>query len=96
MYGITHLYCMDIKKRFEVKFQMQENGSIEKAIFIDGEKFDYSIDKEMFAKMKSMGAEWQMAAQKDIEKHFVKCLSEVIGRELTQEDVVQAIKTGWI
>jgi len=34
--------------------------------------------------------------QKDIEKHFVESVSEVVGRKITPEEIKEATKTGWI
>jgi hypothetical protein len=83
-------------KKFEVKYRMHENGTIEKAIFIDGEKLDYSIDVDAYRKLCAMGPEYQAVAEKDIERHFIESISEFIGKNLTAEDIANAIKTGWI
>lgn len=86
---------MENKKRFEVK--VRRNGKhIEKAIFIDGEFFDWTVDQESLREVAKMGPEYLAAAQKDIERHFLQSLSEMVGRDLTAKDFVKALQTGWI
>lgn len=84
------------KKRFEVKMRMHPGGEIEKAIFIDGEKLDWSIDITSFQEACRMGLQYKLAVQKDIAQHFINSCSEVVGRHLTIEDIKTAIKTGWL
>ena len=43
-----------------------------------------------------MGPKFFKVVQKDIERHFVESVSEFIGRKVTQDDIKEAIKTGWI
>jgi len=84
------------KKKFEVKFRLHPDGFMEKDVFIDGQKLDYSIDISSYREAAKMGLQYKHAVQKDIEKHFTKCVGEVIGRHITLNDIKQAIKTGWI
>lgn len=84
------------KKSFEVKMRYTPSHGIEKAIFIDGEKLDWSIDINAFLEAKKMGLQYQIAVQKDIEKHFIESVSDFLGRHVTMEDIKTAIKTGWI
>jgi hypothetical protein len=79
------------KKTFQVKTDGQK-----KRIFVDGELFDWTVDATSLAKAMTMGPEYFKAARDDIEKHFVDSLSEVVGRQLTHPEVVEAAKTGWI
>lgn len=83
------------KKRFEVKMRTK-NGTIEKAIFIDGELLDWSIDISSLMECKKMGPEYFRAAQRDIEKHFINSVSEVVGRKITVDQIKEATKNGWI
>lgn len=87
---------MDGKKKFEVKFKKDDNGKVVKAVFIDNELLDYSVDVEALKKISALGTEYKKAALLDIEKHFVECVSEVIGRKATNEEVEKAFRTGWI
>lgn len=84
------------KKKFEVKMRSGSNGVIEKAIFIDGELLDWSIDMTSLAEAMRMGPQFFRAAQKDIAKHFCESVSETIGRKVDEKDIKKAIMTGWI
>ena len=84
------------KKKFEVKFRQHPKGHKEKAIFIDGEKLDYSIDKFAYQEVAKMGPAYRMSVQKDIERHFVESVSQFLKRNVTIEDIKKAITTGWI
>jgi hypothetical protein len=84
------------KKKFEVKFREHPDGFKEKAIFIDDEKLDYSIDISSYLEARQMGTVYKLAVQRDIEKHFTESVSEVLGRKVSIEDIKKAIVTGWI
>lgn len=84
------------KVTFEVKMRKGNNDTIEKAIFIDGELLDWSVDVSSLMEAMSMGPQYFRAVQRDIEKHFVESVSETIGRKYSPDDIKQAIKTGWI
>lgn len=84
------------KKKFEVKLGVHPDGSMEKAVFIDNEKLDYSIDISAYREACRMGPHFKLAVQKDIEKHFTKSVSEVVGRYVTIDDIKTAIQTGYI
>lgn len=83
-------------KSFEVKMCKHANGSIEKAIFIDGEMLDWSIDIGAYMEAVKMGLMYQREAQKDIERHFVASVSDFLNRKVTVEEIKKATKTGWI
>lgn len=74
----------------------QNNGGIEKAIFIDGELLDWSVDISSLMEAKRMGPVFFRAVQRDIERHFVESVSEVVGRKVTPEEIKNATATGWI
>jgi len=84
------------KKRFEVMMRRHPNGEIEKKVFIDGVMLDYSIDIHSFREACKMGLQYKLAVQRDIEKHFTECVSEMLNRKVTLDDIKEAIKTGWI
>lgn len=84
------------KLKFEVKFKQQPDGKIDKAIFINGEMFDYSIDQKSYNKACEMGPDTKGAVQQNITEHFVNSLSEFLERKVTMADVINAINTGWI
>lgn len=83
-------------KRFEVKMRAAKGGGVEKAIFINGELLDWQIDLMSFAEACKMGPSFKAEAQKDIAKHFIDSVSDVLGRHVTLEQIKTAIKTGWI
>ena len=82
--------------KFEVKIQKKPDGTVEKAIFINEELLDWSADLSSLKEAYQMGPKFFYAAQKDIEKHFINSVSEVLGRHVTQEDIKNATKTGWV
>jgi len=83
------------QKKFEVKFK-KLGDKVVKAIFIDGVMLDYSVDVEALKKISELGPEYKRAALLDIEKHFIECVSEMVGRELTPQEVDKAFRVGWI
>ncbi len=83
------------KKKFEIKFQ-KVNGKVAKAVFIDDVMLDYSVDVEALRKVSELGVEYKKAALLDIENHFTECVSEVVGRKVTKEEIHKAFLTGWI
>jgi hypothetical protein len=83
-------------KTFEVKMRKRSDGTIEKAIFIDGKVIDWSVDISSLMEAYRMGPKYARAAQKDIGKHFVESVSEVLGRKVTTQDIKRATSTGWI
>lgn len=85
-----------LKYRFEVKIRMGNNEALERAIFIGGEKLDWSINMHSLLEAKLMGPSYFAEVQKDIAKHFVESVSDFIGRKVTIEEIESAIKTGWI
>jgi hypothetical protein len=81
--------------RFEVRKKMI-GWHMDKKIFLNGELFDWEIDKESLIWAIAQGPVFAEAARQDIEKHFLECLSEILGKRITNEDVKEATKTGWI
>ncbi len=84
------------KKRFEVKMRKGNNGTVEKAIFIDDELLDWTIDMSSYMEAMKMGTMYRREAQKDIERHFIDSVSDFLGRKITMNEIKEAIKTGWI
>ena len=93
---------MEGKKTFKVKFKkdndkvVKANDKVVKAIFIDDVMLDYSVDIEALKEISALGIEYKKAALLDIEKHFLKCVCEMIGRDVTNEELAEAFRTGWI
>jgi hypothetical protein len=85
-----------VKKKFEVKFRMDESGNMEKDVFIGDERLDYSINIADYMEAAKMGLQMKHAVQQDIAKHFTKSVSEFLGRHVTIKEIENAIKTGWI
>jgi hypothetical protein len=83
------------KKSFEIKTRLV-NGGMENAIFIDGEQLDWSLDVSSLQDALKMGPKFFAAAQKDIEKHFLESVSDFLGRKITNEELKNATKQGWI
>lgn len=85
------------KKKFVVKECWDFlSAKQRKDIFVDDKLFEYEVDVNSLIQAKEMGPQYFIAAQRDIQKHFLESLSDFMGRGITQEDVKEAIKTGWI
>lgn len=88
-----------LKLKFEVKMRMlgsDPKDGIEKAVFIDGKKLDFTIDVFRFLDAKFKGYNFVIEEQKKIEKEFVKCVSDFLGRSVNIQDIKKAIIEGWI
>jgi len=83
------------KVKFEVRMQGAA-GTVKKAIFIDNELLDWSIDIGSLMEAQRMGPEYFRAAQRDIQKHFVESVSEFVGRKFTAAEIQIATTTGWL
>ena len=84
------------KVRFQVGLRKIPNGAIEKAIFIDGQKLNWSLDINAFVESKKMGTMIAQSMKKDIIRHYISSVSEFLGRHVTIEEIKAAIQTGWI
>lgn len=82
------------KKSFKIGYVHHPNGSFEKQIMIDGIIMDYSIDISAYIEAHRMGLARQI--KQDIAKHFLKCVSEMVGRHVTAQEVMMAEKNGYI
>lgn len=80
---------------FEVKMGKVDGGVV-KRIFIDGELLDWEVDVSSLMEAMQMGPKFYRAAQRDIEKHFVDSVGEVLGRKVTPDEIKAAIQMGWI
>lgn len=89
-----------LKHRFEIKMRKlgsdPEKDGVEKAVFVDGKKLDFSIDVIRFLEAKRMGPAALFEEQKRIERLFVKSVSEAVGRRVTVEEIKRATVEGWI
>jgi hypothetical protein len=86
----------EAKKKFEVKMKSDGAGGLEKAIFIDGEKLDWAVDMNSFAEAMQMGPQYMQEIKRSIEAHFIESVSDFLSRKVTMEEILTAIKTGWI
>lgn len=71
----------------------------QRILAINNEAFDWGIDEESFKKVQTI-AKNDPEVKKNyigsIQKYFVKCFSEFIGKEITLKEINQAIKRGYI
>lgn len=84
------------KVKFETRIKLHSNGSVEREVWIGGEKFDWSVDVTSFHEAVKMGPMYKKAVQADIVKHFVDSVSDFLGRRVTMKEVNEATKKGWI
>jgi hypothetical protein len=88
------------KHKFEVKMRVlgsdPKKDGVEKAVFVDGKKLDFTIDILRFLEAKSRGVNEMIREQKKIESEFTKAVSDAIGRRITKDELKKAILEGWI
>lgn len=88
------------KHKLEVKMRVlgsdPKKDGVEKAVFVDGKKLDFSIDILRLLEAKSRGVDQMVREQKRIESAFVKAVSDAIGRKVTGKELKRAILEGWI
>ena len=84
------------KKKFEVRLNHLPDDTIQKAIFIDGDHFDWEVDEESFEIAQKMGPQYFAAVQKDIMSHFIRSLCEFLDKEVSVQEFMEATQTGWI
>jgi hypothetical protein len=88
------------KRRFQVMIRSlgpdPKNDGVEKAVFIDGKKLDFSIDLLRLLEAKRMGPSFLLEEQRNTERRFLKSVSEAIGRKATTEEIKRAAVEGWI
>ena len=100
----TEIPPLDERGRFKHRFQvmmrplgkdMQKDG-VEKAVFVDGKKLDFSIDIVRFLEARRKGPKYLAEEQRKIEREFIKSVSEAVGRRVTTEEIKRATLEGWI
>jgi hypothetical protein len=84
------------KVRFDVGMRRRPDGTIEKAVFIDGKKLDWSLDMSSLMEAKQMGPKFFREMQKDIIRHYTESVSDFMGRRFTIEEIQSAIQSGWL
>ena len=94
----------DGKGGFNHKFQVMmrplgpdpKNDGVEKAVFVDGRKLDFSIDILRLLEARRMGPTTLLEEQRRIERQFINSVSDAIGRRVTTEEIKRAAVEGWI
>ena len=81
---------------FETRINIHPNGSLERQIFIDGVMLDYSVDISSLHEAMKMGPAYAAAIKADIVRHFASCVSEMVGRKVTYDEIIEATKNGYI
>lgn len=87
-------------KKLEIIETFNEEFKITiKAIVIDGELFDWGMDTNSFNQMRQMiqkHKEMTETVSMSIINHFIECFSDHIGKKITLEEIIDAIKSGYI
>lgn len=83
------------KVKFEVRLENQ-NGAIVKNIYIGNTWLDWGINMTDYAEAMKMGPKYVRQIKADIQRHFVESVSEVLGRQVSLQEIEEAIRTGWI
>lgn len=68
-------------------------------IAVDNEAFDWGIEEEDFKAMSltiKNDPEIKRSFLGNMQKHFVQCFGEFIGRPTTIQEINKALETGWI
>lgn len=84
------------KKRFETRVRIHPNGSVEKEIWIDNQLLDWSIDISSYMEARKMGDMYQNAIKRDIAQHFTDAVSDLVGRKVSMQEILQATRLGYI
>jgi len=77
--------------------QDEETGDEYRAIFVENELFDWGLDPVSLRRAKILARReplMKRSVMGDIQKHFVECFSEFVGRSVTLEEVNRALETG--
>jgi hypothetical protein len=81
---------------FETRVITHPNGSLERKIFIDNVMLDYSVDISSLHEAMKMGPSYAAAIKADIVRHFSTCVSEMVGRKVSYDEIIEATKNGYI
>jgi hypothetical protein len=100
----TELPPFDERGRPKLRFQVMmrrlgpdiQKDGLEKAVFVDGKRLDFSIDVVRFLEARSKGPKYLFEEQRRIEKAFVKSVSDAVGRRVTADEIKRATAEGWI
>ena len=89
-----------MKVKIKIKHEYSEDADAEiNVLYIDGHLFDYLIETKSLKKAKlycNDNPNLKKSIHGDIQKHFLACLSEFIGREVTIQEVNNSIRKGEI
>lgn len=72
-------------------------GKPKRFLVFDNEAFDYELDEQELSKaihFCGTSAESRKVLNGEIQAHFLACLGEFLGWQITLEELVEAIKTG--
>lgn len=90
----------NFKHKFEVRMRSlgpdPGRDGVEKAVFIDGKKLDFSIDVLRFLEAKQKGINFFVQEQNKIEREFIRAVSDALGRKVTTKEIKRATIEGWI
>jgi hypothetical protein len=88
--------------RYEFEIQEVVDPDTEeryRALAINGEVFDWGLEKEDMESAKKMcGSDpfLKKSLHGDICRHFITCLSEFLGKEITLKQVNEALEQGYL
>lgn len=74
-----------------------ETGEVYDAIFVDGMAFNWGMDKDSLRQARRLAESnptLQQSIYDNIQIHFVESFSEFLGREITLQEINEAIKNG--
>lgn len=77
--------------------EIEINGKLKKFLIFDEEAFDYEMDeKELIKAIQFCGdsPESKKVLNGEIQSHFMSCISEFLGFEITIEELLESIESG--
>ena len=80
-------------------YQDEEIGEQYIAIYVDDVLFDWGMEKEHLSnaiEFTKNDSTMKKSLNEDIKRHFIESFSEFIGKEITLEEVNEAIESGRI
>jgi len=87
-------------KKIEVVSEYSEEFNKDiNVLEVDGEIFDWGLDSASWAEAKKVISQHPELAETvttSIVNHFCECFGEFVGRDITLEEVSEAIKRGYI
>lgn len=77
--------------------EIEMNGKSKRFLVFDNEAFDYELSEEDLSRailFCGTSAESKKALNGEVQSHFMACLTELLGWEVSMEELMAGIRTG--